>query len=51
LPAPHLFIQRHGDEAIAKAREMVKEMRREADHDGADKWLRIIVAIRDDNVI
>jgi hypothetical protein len=41
----HLFIQRHGDEAIAKAREMVKEMRREADHDGADKWLRIIVAI------
>jgi hypothetical protein len=41
----HLFIQLHGDEAIAKAREMVEEMRRKGDHEGADKWLRIIVAI------
>jgi hypothetical protein len=24
---------------------MVEEMRRKGDHDGADKWLRIIVAI------
>ena len=41
----HLFIQLHGDEATVKAREMVKEMRRKGDSDGADTWLRIIVAI------
>jgi hypothetical protein len=43
--AAHLFIQLHGDEATARAREMVEEMRRKGDHDGADTWLRIIVAI------
>jgi hypothetical protein len=47
----HLFSQRHGDEAIAEAREMVEEMRRKGDYDGADEWLRIIVAIGNDNVI
>jgi hypothetical protein len=41
----HLLIQLHGDEATAKAREMVEEMRRKGDDDGADKWLRIIVAV------
>ena len=41
----HLFIQLHGDEATAKARKMVERMRSKGDHDGADKWLRIIVAI------
>jgi hypothetical protein len=41
----HLFIQRHGDEAIARAREMVEVMRRKGDNEGADTWLRIIVAI------
>jgi hypothetical protein len=41
----HLFIRLHGVEATAKAREMVEEMRRKGDHDGADTWLRIIVAI------
>jgi hypothetical protein len=41
----HLFVQLHGDEATTKAREMVQEMRRRGDYDGADKWLRIIVAI------
>jgi hypothetical protein len=41
----HLFIQLHGDEATAKAREMVERMRRKGDNDGADTWLRIIVAI------
>ena len=40
-----LFSQLHGDEATAKARKMVEEMRRKGDHDGADKWLRVIVAI------
>jgi len=31
--------------ATAKAREMVERMRRKGDHEGADTWLRIIVAI------
>jgi hypothetical protein len=41
----HLWIQRHGDEATAKARQMVEKMRRRGDADGAEVWLRIIVAI------
>jgi hypothetical protein len=41
----HPFIELHGDEATAKAREMVEQMRRKGDNDGADTWLRIIVAI------
>ena len=41
----HLWIQQHGDDATAKAREMVEKMRRRGDADGADTWLRIIVAI------
>ena len=41
----HLFIQLDGEQAIARAREMVEEMRRKGDHEGADKWLRVIVAI------
>jgi hypothetical protein len=41
----HLWIQRHGDEATARARRRVEEMRRRGDADGADVWLRIIVAI------
>jgi hypothetical protein len=31
--------------ATAKAREMVEAMRRKGDEEGADTWLRIIVAI------
>ena len=41
----YLFIQLDGDQATTKARKMVEEMRRKGDHDGVDKWLRIIVAI------
>ena len=41
----HLWIQQHGEHATAKAREMVETMRRRGDQDGADTWLRIIVAI------
>jgi hypothetical protein len=40
-----LLGQLHGDEARAKAREMVERMRRRGDHDAADSWLRGIVAI------
>jgi hypothetical protein len=41
----HLWMQRHSDQAVAKAREMVEEMRQKGDQEGADTWLRIIVAI------
>lgn len=43
--AAHSLIQQHGDNATAKARERVEEMRRKGDEEGADMWLRIIVAI------
>jgi hypothetical protein len=43
--AAHQWIAQHGDAAVAKAREMVEEMRRKGDTEGADTWLRIIVAI------
>ena len=43
--AAHLLIQQHGDEATARARARVEEMRCKGDADGADTWLRIIVAI------
>jgi hypothetical protein len=41
----HLLIQQHGDDATARARQRVEEMRRRGDAAGADTWLRIIVAI------
>ena len=41
----HLWIQTHGVNASAKTREMVETMRKKGDKDGADTWLRIIVAI------
>ena len=43
----HLFIQLHGADAVPTARRMVEQMRRRGDNDGADTWLRIIVAIGD----
>jgi uncharacterized protein YegL len=43
--AAHLWIQQHGGDAMAKAREMVERMRRKGDDEGADTWLRIIVVI------
>lgn len=41
----HQWISLHGENAVAKAREMVEAMREKGDDDGADVWLRIIVAI------
>jgi hypothetical protein len=41
----HQWISLHGDAATAKAREMVETMRQKGNKDGADVWLRIIVAI------
>jgi hypothetical protein len=41
----YLFIQLDGERATANARKMVDEVRRRGDYDGADNWLRVIVAI------
>jgi hypothetical protein len=41
----HRWIEIHGDEAVAKARAKVEERRCAGDSEGADFWLRIIVAI------
>ena len=41
----HQLIKRHGDKAMAKARGKVEEMRRKGSQEGADMWLRIVVAI------
>jgi hypothetical protein len=41
----HLFVHIHGDEAMAKAREMVEQMRRKGDHGDADTWLQIVLEI------
>jgi hypothetical protein len=37
-----LWIQRHGADATAKAREKVDKMRNKNDVEGADVWLRIV---------
>jgi hypothetical protein len=41
----NLFVELRGDDAVAKARDIVRMMRERRDNDGADKWLRIIIAI------
>ena len=41
----NLHLDQHGDQAVAKAREMARTMKRRGDHDGAGTWLRIIVAL------
>jgi hypothetical protein len=41
-----LFVELHGEEAIAKARDMVRTMRERGDNNGADRWLQIIEALR-----
>ena len=41
----YLFVRLHGDAAAGRARMIAERMRRKGDNDGADTWLRIIVAI------
>ena len=41
----HRYIQLHGDNAIAKAREIVEAMPSKGDTEGANTWLRFIVAM------
>jgi hypothetical protein len=43
--AARLHLERHGDEAVAKARDMVRNLKEGGDSEAADTWLRIIVAI------
>ncbi|MGO8920978.1 MAG: hypothetical protein ACLQJR_34230 [Stellaceae bacterium] len=43
--AARSLIQQHGEDATAKARERVEQMRRRGDAEGANHWLRITVAI------
>jgi hypothetical protein len=45
LRAAHLHLERHGAQAVTKARELVRTLNERGDDDGADTWLRIIVAI------
>jgi hypothetical protein len=45
LRSAKLFLELHGDDAVTKARDLVRTMRERDDNDGADAWLRIIVAI------
>ena len=45
LRSAQLWLQQHDDAAVAKAREMVEAMRSKGDSEGADVWLRIMVAI------
>ena len=43
--AARLHLKRHGDEAVAKARDLVRNLKKGGDNEAADTWLRIIVAI------
>jgi hypothetical protein len=43
--AAHLWIKRHGDSATLKALDMVEELRRKGDVEGATTWLRIVAVI------
>jgi hypothetical protein len=43
--AANMHLELYGDQAVAKAREMVRTLKERGDNDGADTWLRIIVAL------
>ena len=40
-----LWLDRHGDTAVAEARRRVAELQAAGEREGADVWLRIIVAL------
>jgi len=42
-----IWLELHGDNAIVEARRQASEMRARGDLDGADSWLKIIVAIEE----
>ena len=41
----NLWAARHGDAAVEEARKMAREFQAAGDRDGADVWLRIIIAV------
>jgi hypothetical protein len=43
--AANLWAARHGDAAVLEARKMAAQFQAAGDLDGADVWLRIIVAV------
>jgi hypothetical protein len=43
--AANMYLERHGNQVVVKARETVRTLKERGDNDGADTWLRIIVAI------
>ena len=43
--AARVHLGRHGNEAIAKARDMVRNLKEGGDNEAADTWLQTIVAI------
>jgi hypothetical protein len=45
LRAAHLHLERYSDQAVAKARDMVRTLKERGDNHDADIWLRIIVAL------
>ena len=38
LRAARLHLERHGDEAVAKARDMVRNLKERGENDAADTW-------------
>jgi hypothetical protein len=40
-----IWLELHGENAIAETRRMAAEMQAKGDQEGADTWLQIIVAI------
>jgi hypothetical protein len=41
----NLWVTRHGPAAIAEARKMAAHLQEAGDRDGADVWLRILLAV------
>jgi hypothetical protein len=45
LRSANLWLNRHGDIAVAEARKMVAGFQEVGDRDSADIWLRILLAV------
>jgi len=45
LRSANLWLNRHGDLAVAEARKMVAGFQSDGDRDSADVWLRILLAV------
>ena len=45
LRVANLWLGQHGGNAVTEARRRVSQLQEAGDRDGADAWLRIIVAV------